>query len=205
MLVLVPDSSYAVLELLHFCQSLVHPITFITRLRLDAALFEPAPPRLPGQPGRPRRKGQRLPTLQQLLSCPSTKWTEVTVNWHDGTIRSLQITSSTAVWYHAGLPGVPIRCVLIRDPLGAIELRALLCTQLSVEPVRTIKWFVLRRQLEVTFQEARTHLGVETQRQWSDLAICRTTPALLRLLLGHRGSPSTASRPEDTGTLSSLV
>lgn len=180
-LVLVADSSYAVLELLHFCQSLVQPVTFITRLRLDAALFEPAPPRLPGQTGRPRRKGPRLPPLQQLLSCPTTQWTEVTVHWYDGTLRSLQIASSTAVWYHAGLPAVPIRWVLIRDPVGAFEPQALLCTQLSVEPVQIIEWFVLRWQLEVTFQEARTHLGVETQRQCSDLAIGRTTPALLGL------------------------
>jgi hypothetical protein len=180
-LVLVADSTYAVLELLHFCQSLVHPVTFITRLRLDAALFEPAPPRLPGQLGRSRLKGQRLPTLKQLLSSPTTKWAEVTVNWYDGTIRSLQIASSTAVWYHTGLPAVPIRWVLIRDPFGGFEPQALLCTQLSVEPVQIIEWFVLRWQLEVTFQEVRTHLGVETQRQWSDLAIGRTTPALLGL------------------------
>lgn len=180
-LVLVADSSYAVLELLHFCQSLTHPVIFITRLRLDAALFQPAPPRLPGQMGRPRRKGQRLPTLQQLLSCPTTQWTEVTVNWYDGTPRNLHIASSTAVWYHSGLPAVPIRWVLIRDPLSEFEPQALLCTQLSMEPTQIIQWFVLRWQLEVTFQEVRTHLGVETQRQWSDLAIARTTPALFGL------------------------
>jgi hypothetical protein len=96
-LVLVADSTYAVLELLHFCQSLVHPVTFITRLRLDAALFEPAPPRLPGQLGRPRLKGKRLPTLKQRLSSPTTEWAEMMVSWYDGTIRGLQIASSTAV------------------------------------------------------------------------------------------------------------
>jgi hypothetical protein len=180
-LVLVADSSYAVLELLHFCQSLTHPVIFITRLRLDAALFQPAPPRIPGQMGRPRRKGPRLPTLQQLLSRATTQWTEVTVNWYDGTPRRLQIASSTAVWYHSGLPVVPIRWLLIRDPLGEFEPQALLCTELSIQPTQIIQWFVLRWQLEVTFQEVRAHLGVETQRQWSDLAIARTTPALLGL------------------------
>ena len=157
-LVLVADSSYAVLELLHFCQSLVHPVTFITRLipsllksrmkvrgysggahgraplhaqsipslsrigiRLDAALFEPAPPRLPGQMGRPRLKGQRLPTLKQRLQCPDTSWTRVIVPWYDGAQRLLEIASDTAVWYHSGLPPVPLRWVLIRDgPLGGI-------------------------------------------------------------------------------------
>ena len=70
-LVLVADSSYAVLELLHFCQSMANPVTFITRLRLDAALYEPAPPRYPGQMGRPRVKGERLPTLKSLLESPA--------------------------------------------------------------------------------------------------------------------------------------
>ena len=188
-LVIIADSSYAVLDLLHFCQSMTRPVTFITRLRLDAALYEPAPPRLPGQIGRPRIKGQRLPTLKQLLDQPATAWTAVMVPWYDGTLRRVEIASHTAVWYHKGKAPVPIRWVLIRDPMGAFRPQALLCTELNVEPTRIIEWFVLRWQLEVTpypvrgrlFQEVRTHLGVETQRQWSDLAIARTTPALFGL------------------------
>ena len=71
-LVIVGDSSYAVLGLPHLCQSLSRPVTFITRLRLDAAVFEPAPPRHPGQVGRPRLKGGRLPTLKELLCQPKS-------------------------------------------------------------------------------------------------------------------------------------
>ena len=180
-LVFVADSSYAVLDLLHFCQSMPNPVTFITRLRLDAALFEPAPPRQPGQMGRPRLKGERLPALKKLLDHPQTVWTTVTVAWYDGTDRMLEIASDTAVWYHSGKAPVPIRWVLIRDPLGEFEPQALLCTDLSVEPKQIIQWFVLRWQLEVTFEEARAHLGIQTQRQWSDKAIARTTPALFGL------------------------
>lgn len=180
-LVIVADSSYAVLDLLHFCQSMTRPVTFITRLRLDAALYDPAPPRLPGQMGRPRLKGQRLPTLIHLLDQPATAWTAVIIPWYDGTLRRVEIASHTAVWYHKGKAPVPIRWVLIRDPMGAFRPQALLCTELNVEPTRIIEWFVLRWQLEVTFQEVRTHLGVETQRQWSDLAVARTTPVLFGL------------------------
>lgn len=180
-LVLVADSSYAVLDLLHFCQSVSRPVTFITRLRLDAALYEPAPPRKPGQIGRPRLKGKRLPTLKQTLDQPQTEWTSVSVAWYDGTTRTLELLSQTAVWYHSGKAPVPIRWVLIRDPLNELEPQALLCTDLAVNPVQIIEWFVLRWQLEVTFEELRAHLGVETQRQWSDLAIARTTPALFGL------------------------
>jgi hypothetical protein len=180
-LVLVADSSYAVLELLHFCQSPAHPVTLITRLRLDAALFLPAPSRRPGQLGRPRKVGQRLPKLKSLLDRPETAWENIVVNWYDGSSRSVEINSTTAVWYNRGKPTVPIRWVLIRDPLGKFEPQALLCTDPEVPARQVIEWFVLRWQLEVTFQEVRAHLGVETQRQWSDRAIARTTPALFGL------------------------
>ena len=179
--VVVADSSYAALDLLAFCQSMSSPVTFITRLRMDAALYEPAPPRLPGQIGRPRIKGQRLPTLKELADQPTTLRTGVTIPWYDGILRRVEIASHTAVWYHCGKAPVPIRWVLIRDPMGEFQPQALLCTDLNVEPTRIIEWFVLRWQLEVTFQEVRTHLRVETQRQWSDRAIARTTPVLLGL------------------------
>ena len=101
--------------------------------------------------------------------------------WYDGATRTVEFTSQTAVWYRSGKPPVLIRWVLIRDPQGAFDPQALLCTNPTEDPAQILQWFVLRWQLEVTFQEVRTHLGVETQRQWSDLAIARTTPALLGL------------------------
>jgi hypothetical protein len=76
---------------------------------------------------------------------------------------------------------VSIRWVLICDPDGKFESQALLSTDPDADPVQIVEWFVQRWQLEVTFEEARAHLGIETQRQWSDLAILRTTPVLLGL------------------------
>ena len=178
-LVLVGDSAYAVLDLLHFCQSLREPVTLITRLRLDAGLYAPPPPRLPGQNGRPRVKGARLPALKALLNQPAVPWTTATVVWYDNTTRTVEITSQTALWYHTGKPPVPIRWILVRDPKGEFVSQALLCTDPAVAPAQILEWFVLRWQLEVTFQEVRSHLGVETQRQWSDRAIARTTPVLM--------------------------
>jgi len=93
----------------------------------------------------------------------------------------VEIASQTAVWYSTGLFAVPVRWVLIYDPRGEFKTQALLCTDLEADPEKILSWFVMRWQLEVTFQEARRHLGFETQRQWSDLAIGRTTPALLGL------------------------
>ena len=178
-IIVVGDNTYAVLDLLHACQSLPNPVTMITRLRRDAALYEPAPP-YQGK-GRPCLKGKRLPTLQQRLNDPDTLWTSVSLNWYDGQQREVEIASETAVWYHSGKPVVPIRWVLIRDPQEKFAPVALLCTDPSCAPVQIVECFVLRWQVEVTFEEARAHLGVETQRQWSDLAIARTTPALLGL------------------------
>jgi len=157
-------------------------VTFITRLRLDAALYEPAPERKPNQKGAPRKKGKRLPTLEQRLKSKATQWTQVTLTdcYGEGS-RTVEIASGTAVWYHSGQPVVPLRWVLIRDPQGKFQPQALLCTDLTVDPVQIVIWFTLRWQLEVTFQEVRAHLGVETQRQWNDLAILRTTPALMGL------------------------
>ena len=180
-LVLVGDSSYAVLDLLHCCQSLAQPVTLIARLRLDAALYEPAPPRQMGQNGQPPLKGRRLPALKALPDLPAVSWIEVPAAWYDGTTRTLGLTSQTAVWYRSGKPPVSLRWVLVRDPQGEFTPQALLCTDPSADPTQILEWFVLRWQLEVTFQEVRAHLGVETQRQWSDQAIARTTPILMGL------------------------
>jgi len=191
-LVFVADSSYAVIDLLAGLSQLSNPITMIVRFRLDAALYEPVAPRQPGQWGRSRKKGARLPTLAQVAAAPQTRWQrQVVRDWYGETKRVIEITSGTAVWFHGGHPAVPIRWVIVRDPLGKFKTQALLCTDLSVKPAPIVAWFVHRWQLVVTHREGREHLGVETQRQWSDLAIARTTPALFGLfslvtLLAHR-------------------
>jgi hypothetical protein len=176
---IVADSSFAALELI---AAVRRHVCLITRLRLDASLFEPAPERRPGQRGRPRLKGKRLPKLSAVLADPATVWTRVTMNeWYGGQRQVLDYVSGIAVWYASGLPPAKIRWVLVRDPSGARDTQAFVCTDLDLEPVAILGRFVFRWRIETTFQEVREHLGVETQRQWSDLAILRTTPALLGL------------------------
>ena len=175
-LVVVADYSYAVLEFLAVCQELSNPVTIITRLRLDAALYQPAPPY--SGTGRPRKKGERLPTLADILHDPNTQWQNVTLDWYNGQQREMQIISQPAVWYHTGKPPVSIRWVLIQDPIGSYEPIALLSTDTELCPNQIANWYVRRWRMEVTFEEVRAHLGVETQRQWSDKAIARTTPML---------------------------
>jgi hypothetical protein len=189
---LVADSSYAALELLDSLLTLPNPVYMVTQLRLDAALYEPAPELKHNPVGRPRKKGARLPKLSDVLANDQTVWQKVTVdNGYRRGPTPVEITSHTAVWYHNGMPAVPVRWVLIRDPNGKFKTKALLCTDQSIAPAQILSWFVGRWQVEVTFQVVRAHLGVETQRQWSDLAIARTTPILLGLfswitLLAHQ-------------------
>jgi hypothetical protein len=177
--VVVADSSFAALELLAAVRSAV---TMVTRLRLDAALYAPAAARRAGQVGRPRKSGKRLPTLQAVAADPKRRWQRVKVKgWYGEAERMVEVVSQTCVWYHRGLPPLPVRWVLIRDPREKFSTQALLSTRLEVEPVQILEWFVQRWQMEVTFEETRAHLGVETQRQWSEKAIARTTPCLLGL------------------------
>jgi hypothetical protein len=181
-IVAVADRAYASLKLLDRCRKLRKPITFITRLRLDAALYEPAPPRRPRQIGRPRIKGERLPNLSVVADAPNTVWKPTKIaDWYGSEERVVEVASEMAVWYSTGLFAVPVRWVLVRDPRREFKTQPLLCTDLGADPKKILSWFVRRWQLEVTFQEMRRHLGFETKRQWSEMAIRRTTPALLGL------------------------
>ena len=178
-LIVVADSNYAVLELLAWCSR--QSITVISRLRLDAALYEPAPARPPGQPGRQRLKGERVPKLTERLQDPRTEWQTVQLPWYGGPERRLQLATGTAVWYKSGKPPVAIRWVLVRDPKGRCEPLGLLSTDLELEARQILLYYMRRWSMESTFQAARGSLGIDGQRQWHDLAVARTTPTRLGL------------------------
>jgi hypothetical protein len=176
----VPDRRVAVMTRLGRVRQLPQPLCGSTRLRRDAARYEPAPPRTPRQTGRPRRQGQRRPTWAHVLPDATTGGTTVSVRgWEGEGARAMAITSAMAVWYHPGMPPLPSRWVLGRAPHGACAPQAWLCTAVTVNPVQILEWCVLRWRLEVTGQEARAHVALETQRPWTAMAMARTTPALL--------------------------
>ena len=176
-LVFVGDSSFAALDLLNSVRS---EVTVVSRLRLDAALYRKVRARRTGQIGRPRKKGKHLPTLQAVIDHPKTKWKTVSIgNWYGEKKRRIEIVSGKCVWYHVGKEAVPLRWVIIRDPHGKFETQAIFSTRTAASPRQIVEWFIKRWQVEVTFEESRRHLGIETQRQWSDKAIQRTTPCLM--------------------------
>ena len=179
LIIIVADSSYAVIELL---ASVRHHVCVITRLRLDAALYDFVPQRPKGKVGRKRKKGERLKNLQDLVDDPTTRWIKITIpQWYNHGSVEMLVATGTAIWYHSGMTPLPVRWVLIKDPSGKIKPSALLCTKLDLSIYQIINSFIQRWTVEVTFEEVRAHLGVETQRQWSDLAITRTTPVLMAL------------------------
>jgi DDE superfamily endonuclease len=176
-LVLVVDGGFAAVSLALAC--VTHHVVMVSRLRWDAALHHPPAPQPPGKRGRKPTKGPRQRSLQAWANRSDTPWETVEVDWYSGQRKALWVFSHTALWYTPGLPPVDIRYVLVADPEGKLRMEAFFCTDLRATPVDILQWVVMRWSIEVTFEEARTHLGVETQRQWSDRAIARTTPILL--------------------------
>jgi hypothetical protein len=176
-LVLVVDGGLAAVALVLAC--IKSKVIMVSRLRWDAALYHWPELQPPGKRGRKPTKGPRQRGLQAWAERSDTPWETVEVDWYGGQRKALWVFSRTALWYTSGLPPVAIRFVLVCDPEGKLRMEAFFCTDLQATPVEILAWVVMRWSVEVTFEEARAHLGLETQRQWSDLAIARTTPILL--------------------------
>ena len=178
-LVLVVDGGFAAVSLALACVK--HNVVMVSRLRWDAALYHRPGPQPPGKRGPKPLKGKRQRSLQGWAERADTPWETVEVNWYGGQRKQLWVVSHTALWYTPRLPPVEVRFVIVCDPAGKLRMEAFFCTDLQATPVQILHWVIMRWSLEVTLEEARGHLGLETQRQWSDLAIARTTPVLLAL------------------------
>ncbi len=177
-IVLVADSAFAAVD---FLAAVRRHVCVVTRLRMDANLFNFPPPKRKAR-GRPAKKGKPHKKLSVLRNDRRVSWQRCRISlWYGRTNRVVEIATGTALWYHSGVEPVPIRWLLVRDPTGELEPQAFLATDLDAHPRDILSWFVSRWQVEVTFEEVRAHLGVETQRQWADKAILRTTPVLLSL------------------------
>jgi len=180
-LVMVGDGAFASLELFRMLRC---HVLCVARCRMDARFFNPPPARKPGQKGRPRVIGTRQLTPRTRSVRKATKWVRMTIpGWRakDGTTdRPVDVATGTALWNAHGIT-VPVRWVLTRDPAGCAETRVFVGSDPQSSASQILTWYAMRWAGEVTFEEARRHLGVETQRQWSDLAIHRTTPLLFGL------------------------
>lgn len=180
---LIGDGAYSVIALGLRCRA--QGVTLIAPLILTARLFDPPPAhqtaRGKKRRGRPPCVGVRLPNLAEVATLPTTCWHRGRIAWYGGGSEIVDWATGTALWYSTGTPPLPIRWVLVRDPKGKRQTVASFSTDVHLAAPTIIAEFVKRWAHEVTFEEARAHLGIETQRQWSDLAIERTTPALFGL------------------------
>ena len=182
-LILVVDGALAAVKLGLRCQRAAVPITLVSRLRWDARLYDTTA--APGTRKRGRKPkysyGSRQPSLAQRVKDPTTVWEAATVAWYGGAQRAVEVATGTAVWMTQGQAPLALRWVLVRDPHATFAPQAFFATDVTASAVQIVEWFVLRWSEEVTLEEVRAHLGVETQRQWSKPAIERTTPVLLGL------------------------
>ncbi len=176
------DGSFAVYELLIHAQSL--NIGMIARMKLNARLFHLPSKKSPkGKPGPKPSVGKRLLNMEKRLTDRRIKWTRVIFSeWYGKHNKEMLITSGVAIWHKSNKVMVKVKWVLIKDPEEKLEPVLLACTDTELVADKIVSFFVRRWRVEVTFAEVRRHLGVETQRQWSDLAIERSTPCLMALM-----------------------
>lgn len=177
---LIGDGTYATYELMGRARD--HSIGLIARMRLDARLFHFPPPPVKGKRGPKPKIGKRILRMDKRVTDKRIKWNRVVFDeWYGQTQKEMLITSGQAIWSRNAHQFVPLRWVLVVDPEGKLDPVLLGCTDLSSSGVDIVRFFVRRWRVEVTLAEVRRHLGVETQRQWSDLAIERSTPLLMGL------------------------
>jgi DDE superfamily endonuclease len=178
-IILVGDGGFACGELAWRCLKL--KICLITRLKMNARLYDFPPLDTPGKRGRKKTKGAKLFSFKEMIGMPDLGWTEIIVEGYGKKKKKLKYISNTSLWGVDSFRPVPIRWVLVIDPEGELDSLPLMSTNLNISPEKIIGFYIQRWNLEVTFEEVREHLGVETQRQWSDKAIARTTPILMGL------------------------
>ena len=174
--VAVLDGAFGAHKLLHGAAR--RKTVLVTRLHWDAQLYD-----LP-EPGSEAPLGARAASPRQRLGALETVWREAEVRWYGSGRKQIFVSSFVALWTKAHAKPVAVRVVLSLDPKpdsGKPRQECFVCTDVCATPEQIIEWFVLRWNEEVTFEEARRHLGIQTQRQWSNKAIARTTPVVLGL------------------------
>ena len=179
-IMLVGDGSYAAIVLVQRCQRLKKPVKLVSRLRLDARLFDFPEPQPKSKRGPKPKKGNRQAKLSQRLEDPETKWQELKIVLY-GKEHLIEFITGVSLWHTPGQDPVPLRWVLVQCSEESFQPSAYFCSDMHVSAKQIILWASLRWNIEVTFEELRAFLGFETQRQWSDRAIERTTPCLFGL------------------------
>ena len=180
--ILLGDGGYASHELARFCRRHRRHLTLVSRLHPRANLYGPPPARRAGAKGRPRVKGPKLACPRDVVArTPEGDRTRATVGWYGGSRRRVQLVSGTGHWYKGGDGLVPVRWVHVRDTDGTHRDEWFYATDPALAAAEVVGYYTGRWAAEVTFQEARRHLGLETTRQRVKESVLRAGPCLLGL------------------------
>lgn len=188
-LILIGDGAFTAIELVLACRRL--GVLLISRLHWNAALYHWPDKSSASKRGPKPKKGKRQRPLKTWAKRSDTPFKSYELTWYGGKRKKRLLFSRTALWHRVGYDPVPIRYVIVRDPLGKEKDDVIFSTDLNVDPVRIVELFVMRWSVEVTFEETRAHLGFETLRNWKDKAVERTSPCILALfsiitLMAHK-------------------
>ena len=176
--VITADGNYATHELAELATRYPNRLTFVSKFYPDANLVAP-PPAYAGQ-GRPRVKGDELPDPAAVVRDAPTRPT-LEVAWYGGSRRRVEIVTGTGLWYKSGRPLVAVRWVFVHDRTGTHRDEYFFTTDPALTAATVIETYTGRWNIETTFQEARSYLGLETTRGWSRETVLRVGPCLFGL------------------------
>jgi DDE superfamily endonuclease len=176
------DGGYGTHELARTAAKRPGRLTLVSRFYADANLCQPPPaPRGKKAVGRPRVKGAKLPSPEQVVAKKSTRRQKLNVAWYGGGRRDVEVVTGTAHWYQAGEGLVAVLWVFVHDCTGTHRDEYFFTTNQKLSPGEVIELYTGRWSIETTFQEMRAYLGLETTRGWSPQTVLRVAPCLLGL------------------------
>jgi hypothetical protein len=174
------DGGYANHMLTRFARRHEKRLTLVSRFYADAALYAAPPRPKKGAKGRPRVKGKKLPSPQDVVK-RTKKRKRLTVNWYGGQSRRVEVVTGTGHWYKSGEGLVEVLWLFVHDLTGTHRDEYFFTTDVTQTAKQVIETFTGRWSIEVTFQEVRAYLGVETTRGWIERTVLRAEPCLFCL------------------------
>jgi hypothetical protein len=177
------DGGYATHELARLAARHQERLSYVSRFYPDAGLYAPPPPVPPGAKkpnGRPRVKGDQLDTPEQVVAKAGQR-SRCLVSWYGGGTREVEVVSGTGHWYQSGKGLAEVRWVYVHDRAGTHRDEYFFSTRLAMSPKEVIETYTRRWNIETTFQEMRSYLGLETTRGWKKETVLRVAPCLFGL------------------------
>jgi DDE superfamily endonuclease len=172
------DGNYAAHELAEVAAADPRRLTFVSKFYAEANLFE-SPPPYSGH-GRPRVKGRELPKPAQVVH-DTPEPPVLKVAWYGGESRRVEVVTDSGWWYQSGRALIAVRWVFVRDRTGTHRDEYFFTTDVTMSPRAVIETYTGRWNIETTFQEARSYLGLETTRGRTKNTVLRAEPSLLAL------------------------